>query len=245
MSIYKTILAKKAKHQKQFALLIDPDKTDAAKLNLLLKTAQKSAADYIFIGGSFLTNDSFCNCVRFVKDSCDIPVILFPGSNLQICHDADAILFLSLISGRNPEMLIGNHVIAAPYLQKSPIEIISTGYLLIDSGRTTTAVYMSNTTPIPYEKDDIAGYTALAGEMLGMKMIYADAGSGALKPVSESMISSVSKNISIPLIAGGGIRTPEQAVKACKAGADIIVVGNAIEKNSKLITSISAAIHKI
>jgi phosphoglycerol geranylgeranyltransferase len=245
MSIYKTILKHKSNNQKQFAILIDPDKSDAAKLDGLIKSSVKNKVDYLFVGGSFLTNDSFCSCVRFIKDSCDLPVILFPGSSLQICNDADAIFFLSLISGRNPEMLIGNHVIAAPYLKRSPLEIISTGYMLVDTGNTTTAAYMSNTKPIPYDKNDIAAYTALAGEMLGMKIIYIDGGSGAQKPVSGAMIAAVSENISIPLIAGGGIKTAQHAAAACKAGADIIVVGNAIEKDPKLIASISNSIHKL
>jgi phosphoglycerol geranylgeranyltransferase len=244
MSIYKTIINNKNKGKKQFALLIDPDKIEVPKLKLLLENSQKALVDYFFVGGSFLTNSDFSGCIRFIKDYSSIPVVIFPGTNLQISEDADAILFLSLISGRNPEMLIGNHVIAAPYLKRSSLEIISTGYMLIDSGKSTTASYMSNSSPIPHDKNDIALYTAIAGEMLGMKLIYLDAGSGAINPVSADMIKTVSKDISIPLLAGGGIKTPQQAANSCKAGADIIVVGNAIEKDIKLITSIANAIHK-
>ena len=133
-----------------------------------------------------------------IKHNCKIPVVLFPGNAMQINNKADGILFLSLISGRNPEMLIGNHVITAPFLKESEIEVLSTGYMLIDSGKATSVSYMSNTTPIPHEKNDIAVCTALAGEMLGLKMIYMDGGSGAINIVSEKMISSVAKNINIP-----------------------------------------------
>lgn len=245
MSIFKTIISNKSKGKKQFALLIDPDKIEVPQLKSLLETSQKVSVDYLFVGGSFLTNDNFSGCIKFIKDYSNIPVVIFPGSCFQISEDADAILLLSLISGRNPEMLIGNHVIAAPYLKKSTLEIISTGYMLIESGHTTTVAYISNSAPIPYDKNDIAVYTAIAGEMLGMKMIYIDAGSGAQKPVSEAMIKAVRNELSIPLIVGGGIKTPQQAVKSCKAGADIIVVGNAIEKNSKLISSISESIHNV
>lgn len=243
MKIYKSILDNR-KTQKQFALLIDPDKINNKKLIELVKTSQKVKVDYFFVGGSFLTNDNFLNCLDLIKNNSSIPVILFPGSTLQISDKADAILFLSLISGRNPDMLIGNHVLAAPYLKNSSLEIIPTGYILIDSGITTTAVYMSNANPIPYEKNDIALYTALAGQMLGLKLIYLDAGSGAAKPVSESMISSVKENIDIPLIVGGGIRSTKNAVNACKAGADLIVVGNAIEKEPDLLSTLSDAIHR-
>ena len=164
---------------------------------------------------------------------------------MQVNNKADGILFLSLISGRNPEMLIGNHVITAPFLKESEVEVLSTGYMLIDSGKATSASYMSNTTPIPHDKDDIAVCTAIAGEMLGLKMIHMDGGSGAINTVSEKMITSVANNIDVPLIVGGGIKSAKQAKEKCKAGADIIVVGNAIEKDSALIKEIADAIHNI
>ncbi len=245
MKIYNTILKKSSRKEKQFAVLIDPDKTNDKKLESIVKTAQKAEVDYFFVGGSFLTNDNFCNCIQIIKNSSSIPAIIFPGSTFQISDTADAILFLSLISGRNPEMLIGNHVLAAPYLKDSKLEIIPTGYMLIESGKSTTALYISNTFPIPHDKNDIAAYTAIAGEMLGLKIIYLDGGSGALNPVSESMIQTVKENINVPLFVGGGIRTKEQAVKSCKAGADIIVIGNSIEKDPKVITAISDAVHKL
>ncbi|MEI8201929.1 MAG: geranylgeranylglyceryl/heptaprenylglyceryl phosphate synthase [Bacteroidota bacterium] len=228
--------------RKQFAVLIDPDKYNAADITGLLQYAQDGLIDYFFVGGSLLTEDYLEKWITLIKNNTQIPVILFPGNTLQICPKADAILFLSLISGRNPEMLIGKHVIAAPYLKSTTLKIIPTGYMLIDSGKQTAASYMSNSQPIPADKHDIAVCTAMAGEMLGLKVIYMDAGSGAINPVSEMMIREVRKHISVPLIIGGGIDSPEKAQTACSAGADIIVVGNAIEKNPNIITSISTII---
>ena len=179
-----------------------------------------------------------------IKKTTDIPMILFPGNSFQLSYKADGLLFLSLISGRNADLLIGKHVITAPFLKISPLEIMSTGYMLIDGGISTTVQYMSNTIPIPSTKDDIAVCTAMAGELLGLKMIYLDAGSGAQKPVSTSMIDAVSTAIDIPLIVGGGIRTPQKAYENVKAGADVIVVGNAIEKDPQLIIDMAAAVHE-
>jgi phosphoglycerol geranylgeranyltransferase len=164
---------------------------------------------------------------------------------MQISEKADGLLFLSLISGRNPEMLIGRHVLAAPVLKRTNLEIISTGYMLIDSGSPTSVSYMSGTVPIPHDKEDIAVCTAMAGEMLGMKLIYLDAGSGARFTVSNNMIEEVKKNTGIPLIVGGGIRTAEKAIEICQAGADIIVIGNALEKDPERITDISSAVHAL
>jgi phosphoglycerol geranylgeranyltransferase len=239
MSLYATIQKNKNKGKKLFAVLIDPDKFSAD----ILRIAEASKVDLLLVGGSLLTNGNFASCIRTIKNSTKIPVLIFPGNSLQISSEADAILLLSLISGRNPDLLIGKHVIAAPMLRKSGLEIIPTGYMLIDSGRQTTALYMSATNPVPYDKDDIATCTAMAGEMLGLKMIYMDAGSGAEKTVSAAMIRAVRKELSVPLIIGGGINTPGKAIMACKAGADIVVVGNAIEKNKKIIASMADAIH--
>jgi putative glycerol-1-phosphate prenyltransferase len=172
-------------------------------------------------------------------------VVIFPGSISQICPEADAILNLCLISGRNPEFLIGQHVIAAPALKASGLEILPTGYMLIESGRQTTASYISGTTPLPHDKDDIAMCTAMAGEMLGLRMIYMDGGSGALNTVSDSMIHKVKKHVSVPLIVGGGIRDVATALKICKAGADVIVIGNAAQDDTSLIKKITKAIHSI
>jgi putative glycerol-1-phosphate prenyltransferase len=183
--------------------------------------------------------------VQQIKRNCDIPVILFPGSPSQVSRFADALLYLSVISGRNPELLIGQHVISAPFVKQSGLEIISTGYMVIDGGAPTTVSYISNTAPIPADKNEIAMCTAMAGEMLGMKLIYMDAGSGARRPITESMIEKVSQVIETPLVIGGGITNPEKAYLNCKAGADVIVIGNAIEKDASLIKEMAAAIHSV
>lgn len=239
MHIYTQISEKK---EKQFAILVDPEQCHERILKDLVSLAAVAAVDFIMVGGSLLVNDHLDKCLRLIKSETKLPVILFPGSELQINGRADAIMLLSLISGRNPELLIGKHVLAAPYLRASGLEILPTGYMLIESGNSTTALYMSNTIPIPREKNDIAVCTAMAGEMLGLKIIYMDAGSGAARPITASMISSVKEKISIPLIVGGGIRTPETAHESSKAGADVIVVGTAIENDMQLMREISAAV---
>lgn len=243
MSIYEKIRINN--HRKTFAVLIDPDKYDKKGLDLVISSADDNHVDFILVGGSLLTYDHLDETLQAIKARVNIPVILFPGSILQINEKADALLLLSLISGRNPDMLIGKHVIAAPYLKKSKLEILPTGYMLIESGPVTTAQYISNTLPIPRLKDDIAICTAMAGEMLGLRLIYMDAGSGAELPISASMIKKVKESISIPLIVGGGIRTPEQALAGCEAGADMIVVGNAIEKDYSCLKEIAHAIHSL
>ncbi len=242
MSIYKSIAEKKANGEKSLAILIDPDRLRLQNLDRVIKISLKAGVDYFFIGGSLIVNDMLDAVLSRIKESCDIPMILFPGNSFQLSYKADALLFLSLISGRNAELLIGKHVITAPYLKMSPLEIISTGYMLIDGGVSSTVHYMSNTSPIPHAKDDIAMCTAMAGEMLGMKLMYLDAGSGAKNPVSKSMIENVSGAIQIPLIVGGGIRTPEKAKENVNAGADVIVTGNAIEKDPQLIFEMAMAI---
>ena len=245
MVIYSQIIESKKKGRKLFSILIDPDKQTEESLLQIIEQAKLANVDLFFIGGSLLSNNSLDFCISIIKQNCKIPLVLFPGNAMQVNNKADGILFLSLISGRNPEMLIGNHVITAPILKEFDIEVLSTGYMLIDSGKATTVSYMSNTTPIPHDKDDIAVCTAIAGEMLGLKMIYLDGGSGAINTVSDKMIISVAKNINIPLIIGGGINSAEKAQEKCKAGADIIVVGNAIEKENGLIKEIANAIHNI
>ena len=191
MSIFTTITDKKNNSVKQFAVLVDPDKPDNSQIEAISKLSSDAGVDYFFVGGSLLSKNSLDNCIKILKANSSIPVIIFPGNNLQISSYADAILFLSLISGRNPDLLIGNHVIAAPYIKESGLEVIPTAYMLIDSGKPTSALYMSNTMPIPADKSDIAACTAMAGEMLGLKMIYLDAGSGAINPISAKMIESV------------------------------------------------------
>ena len=184
-------------------------------------------------------------CLQLIKKNCSIPTVLFPGSPSQVSKYADALLYLSLISGRNAELLIGQHVVSAPMVKKSGLEVMSTGYMVVDGGAQTTVSYISNSSPLPSDKSEIAVCTALAGEMLGMKLIYMDAGSGAKNPISETMITKVAQSISVPLIVGGGIIDPEKAYLNCKAGADVIVVGNAIEKDSSLIREMAAAVHSV
>lgn len=220
------------------AVLIDPDKTgDEDSLLLFLKKCGEAKVDFIFVGGSLLIDGSIEITLSYIKKNSAIPVLIFPGDVLQLSPNADALLLLSLISGRNAELLIGKQVIAAPYIKRSGIESIATGYMLIDCGKATTASYISQTLPIPYDKSEIAGVTALTGEMMGLKIIYADGGSGAAQPVHENMIRVISQNISVPLIVGGGIINFEQAEKAWNAGADVVVIGTAFEKNPDLITS--------
>jgi phosphoglycerol geranylgeranyltransferase len=241
--IYNALLHAKVEGRKYFAILIDPDKLKISRIDKIIELAVRAKADCFFLGGSLIVNDVLDDAILRIKAACNIPIILFPGSSRQLSYKADALLFLSLISGRNPELLIGKHVESAPFLKISPLEIISTGYMLIDGGVATSVSYMSNTYPIPATKDDIAVCTAIAGEMLGLKLIYMDAGSGAKNPVSTSMIEAVSGAIDIPLIVGGGISTPEKARANVEAGANIVVVGNAIEKDPMLIEDIAAAVH--
>ncbi|GAB4250341.1 MAG: geranylgeranylglyceryl/heptaprenylglyceryl phosphate synthase [Vicingaceae bacterium] len=234
-SIYTQILSNTKKNKKQLAVLIDPDKQNTKELDGLIEKANKYKLDFWLVGGSLLVSGDLDETVKYLKNKSEIPVILFPGSPNQISKYADGILFLSLISGRNPEMLIGNHVIAAPYIKKTNLEVLSTGYLIIDAGKQTTASYISNSTPIPQNKPEIAACTALAGQYLGLKNIYLDAGSGAQQPVSNEIIKEVKKVIDIPLIVGGGIKNKNQIENAYKAGADIVVIGNALEKNDSLL----------
>lgn len=215
--------------KKQIAVLIDPDKTDTGKIQRLVLAAEKASVDFFLVGGSLLLKNSLEETVAAIKKYSKKKVYLFPGNPMQITPQADGILLLSLISGRNAELLIGAHVQAAPLLKQSRLNIIPTGYMLIESGRPTTVSYISNTTPIPADKPEIAACTALAGEQLGLKTIYLEAGSGAQNPVSKEMIKAVRKMIKIPLIVGGGIRSAAQAEQAFSAGADIVVIGTAIE----------------
>lgn len=243
--LYQQLLDKKRKGQKSFAVLIDPDKVNDTKLDQLTSLAVAANVDYLFVGGSLVISNHLDKVVQRIKGNCGLPVILFPGSPSQISVHADGLLYLSLISGRNPELLIGQHVISAAAVKQSGLEILSTGYMVVDGGAPTTVSYISNAAPIPADKNEIAMCTAMAGEMLGMKIIYMDAGSGAKRPVSESMIEHVADSIAIPLVVGGGITSPEKAYRNCKAGADVLVIGNAIEKDPSLVMEMSAAIHAV
>jgi phosphoglycerol geranylgeranyltransferase len=244
-SLYSDLVFRKRSRRKSFALLIDPDKVDAAKTDSLIQLAVKARVDYLLVGGSLVVSDHLDQVVLQIKTQCEIPVILFPGTPSQVSTHADALLYLSLISGRNPELLIGQHVISAPAVRKSGLEIMSTGYMVIDGGAPTTVSYISNALPIPSDKNEIALCTAMAGEMLGMKLIYMDAGSGARRPISSEMIECVSASIEIPLIIGGGIQNPEKVYLNARAGADLIVVGNAIEKDASLLAEMAAALHSV
>jgi putative glycerol-1-phosphate prenyltransferase len=243
--IIKALTEKKKTGKKSFAVLIDPDKVNALILDEIIELSVAAKVDYLLVGGSLVISNYLDECVQHIKQNCDLPVILFPGSPTQVSKYADALLYLSLISGRNPELLIGQHVVSAPFVKQSGLEIMPTGYIVIDGGAPTTVSYISNASPIPADKNEIAMCTAMAGEMLGMKLIYMDAGSGAKRPITESMIKLVADNIEAPLIVGGGIIHPEKAYLNCKAGADVIVVGNAIEKDASLIKEMSDAIHSI
>jgi putative glycerol-1-phosphate prenyltransferase len=244
-TIYNLIATKKKEGSKSFAVLIDPDKINHVVLDDLISLAVVAHVDFLLVGGSLVISNHLDACVQHIKQHCNIPVILFPGSPSQISKYADALLYLSLISGRNPELLIGQHVVSAPFVRQSGLELMPTGYIVVDGGAPTTVSYISNATPVPADKNEIAMCTAMAGEMLGMKLIYMDAGSGAKRPITESMIKAVAEHIQVPLIVGGGITDPEKAYLNCKAGADVIVVGNAIEKDASLIKEMSDAVHSV
>ncbi len=229
--------------KKKLAVLIDPDKMRLGKLDQIIDLSVHCKVDYFFIGGSLIVNSQLDQCLQMIRKRCHIPLILFPGNSYQLSYHADAILFLSLVSGRNPDLLIGQHVIAAPYLKLSALEILPTGYMLIDGGVGTTVLYMSNTSPIPANKSDIAVCTAMAAEMLGLRLLFMDAGSGATEPISTDMIAAVRGAISIPIIVGGGIRSAEKVKENLAAGADVIVIGNAFEHDPSLMIDIAATIH--
>lgn len=232
----------KKAQKKQLAVLIDPDNQSPEMLIDFVKRADECGASYFFIGGSLMISNDLEESILAVKSATSKPVILFPGSPLQINDKADAILLLSLISGRNAEMLIGHHVVAAPTLRRADLEVLSTGYILVDGGRQTTASFMSGTTPIPSDKPDIAMATAMAGEMLGLKLIYMDAGSGAQQRINGEMIKKVAGAINIPLIVGGGMRTVEDVQACFDSGADIAVVGNALESNPEFLNDLASII---
>ncbi|NLK92787.1 MAG: geranylgeranylglyceryl/heptaprenylglyceryl phosphate synthase [Bacteroidales bacterium] len=227
---YQDSIHKKSVNQKQLALLVDPDKYSQESLALFVELAKETLPDCIMVGGSLVAG-SVEQVVQYIKLHTNIPVVLFPGNNHQLCNEADALLLLSLLSGRNADFLIGQHVVAAKAIRDSGIESISTGYILIDGGCSTSVEYMSNTKPIPRDKVEIIVATAIAGELIGNRMVYLEAGSGAINPVSKEAIQAVRQAISLPIIVGGGIRTVEQAKDAYLAGADMIVVGNALEKD--------------
>lgn len=235
----------KVANQKQLAVLVDPDKGSPQSWAHLAALADANGVDFFLVGGSLLVHQRLEDCVSTLKKHSNIPVILFPGSPAQLTPLADGILLLSLISGRNADLLIGQHVQAAATLKTSGLQILPTGYVLIDGGAPTTVSYISNTLPIPANKPEIAAVTALAGEQLGLKLIYLEAGSGAENPVPQEMIKAVSKQLDVPLIVGGGIRNGETAYQACQAGADVIVIGTAFEQQPELLPEIASAVKAV
>ena len=226
-------------------MLLDPDKIELHLLPEQLKRIESAGVDFLFVGGSLVDGITFNEVVTEIKKHSSLPVVIFPGSSFQISESADAILFLSLISGRNPEYLIGQQVIAAPYIKRLGLPSIATGYILVDCGSETTASYISNTKPIPYNKPQIAAATALAGEMLGHDIMYLDGGSGAKMPISGAIISQVKSTIDIPLIVGGGIRTKEAIVSAFSSGANVVVIGTAIEESEGFLNEIASIKHSV
>lgn len=230
--------------KKTISVLLDPDKIEQNTLVHLLTRTVEYPIDFFLVGGSLVSDYQHKELIALIRSYTNTPIILFPGNPLHIEASADAILFLSLISGRNPEFLIGQHVIAAPLLKKSGLEILPTGYMLVDSGTQTTVSYISGTMPLPHDKPSVAACTAMAGEMLGLQLMYLDAGSGARRPVSPEMIAAVRAVIDLPLIVGGGINSGEKAYQALKAGADMIVVGNGIEQDPELLPQLSTVIQE-
>jgi putative glycerol-1-phosphate prenyltransferase len=236
--IYQNLLLAKKQGRKLLAILLDPDKISLSKLSDTLAKINSSTVDYIFVGGSTVEKGVTDELVYRLKKETRIPVILFPGHYSQITSHADAILFLSLISGRNPEYLISQQVKAVPMIKRSGLEVIPTGYILIDGGKESSVQKISETEPIkPLDLEEIT-HTACAGMYMGKKIIYLEAGSGALAPVSASIIKSVKENISIPLIVGGGIRSENEMRRAFENGADLVVIGTAFEENNNLLNKI-------
>lgn len=241
MNIKQQLQQLKKEGKKAFAVLIDPDDIQPEKIVELAKRCNAAHVDLVLFGGSLMLSDHMELCINAFKSVSAIPVILFPGSPAQVCKAADALLFLSLVSGRNAELLIGQQVVSAPIVKASGLEVLSTGYILVDGGVPTTVSYMSHSAPVPRNKPDIALCTAWAAELMGQSIIYMDAGSGAQYPISTEMIRKVSRNIEIPLIVGGGIKDVQGVRDAFEAGAQVVVVGNAIEKDFSLVEEMSAA----
>lgn len=239
--IYQSLCGLKQSGRSGFAVLADPDKMHPQDMPGLASRCNEAGVDFLLVGGSLVLAHQMDACIKQFKAESDIPVLLFPGNPAQVSPYADALLYLSLISGRNPDLLIGQHVISAPAVKASGLEVISTGYIVVDGGVPTAVSYMSHSAPIPANKPDIALCTAWAGELQGKHVIYMDAGSGAKYPISEEMIHKVSANIALPMFVGGGIQTPEKVYLNCKAGASVVVVGNAIEKDLSLIKELAQA----
>ena len=247
MTTFQRLLKIRQERGAGYLVLIDPDKNDKGKLPSFVREATEAGIDGFLVGGSLMLTNEFEAHLQTIKRNTTLPVLIFPGSLLQVSSIADAILFLILISGRNAEHLIGNQVIAAPIIKKTGLEAISTGYMLIEAGKTTSAEFMSNTKPIPRNKPDIALAHALAAELIGMKMLYLDAGSGADASVPDEMIRAISGSCTLPMIVGGGIRTPEEARKKAEAGASFVVTGTVTEQNNhgSFVRELAEAVHSL
>ena len=245
VNAFDRIMATRKTRGAGFWVLIDPDRTPPVEAAARAADAERAGADVILVGSSLLISDTFGDAVREIRSAVKLPVIIFPGSTAQISAEADAILFLSLVSGRNPDLLIGQHVRAAPAIKAIGLEPIPTAYMLVESGTLTTIEYISDTKPIPRQKPDIAMAHALAAEYMGMRLVYLDGGSGAKEPVPTEMIRACYEYITLPLIVGGGIRSGEAAQAAVQAGASFVVVGNALEKTGgrSLLTELADAVH--
>jgi phosphoglycerol geranylgeranyltransferase len=243
MSIYQKLLHIKDEKGAGFLVLLDPDRMSVPEIVKLAKKSERGGADGFLVGSSFLLSTRFDEAVKEIKASVNVPVIIFPGNANQVSRYADAILFLSLLSGRNPHLLIGEQVKAAPAIKEFGLEPIPTGYLLIESGGPTSVQFMSQTQPIPKNKPDIAKAHALAAEYLGMKLVFLEAGSGAENPVPDEIVHEVRGFISIPIIVGGGIKDPEIARNKVKNGASFVVIGNCLEKDDSVIKEFVEAIH--
>lgn len=242
-NIYNEILKSKKEKKKLLAILLDPDKISKDSLQSIIPKINQSPATHIFIGGSLVLTNTIDGIIRELKQKTTLPVLLFPGNPSQISIEAHGILFLTLLSGRNPDFLIEHQVKAAPILKKTNLEIISTGYILIDGGNQTAVASVSKTIPLPRHNSDIAVATALAGEFLGNKLVYLEAGSGAKLSVPLETISLVSKNIEIPLIVGGGIKDIQGIEDAYAAGADLVVIGTAFENDSNFFINSNLMLH--
>jgi putative glycerol-1-phosphate prenyltransferase len=241
-SLYDALTERRKHGHKSLAVLLDPDNLDEASCQHILALSTQHVVDYFFVGGSLVMTSHQAALIRLLKSRSSVPVLLFPSHSLHLDSQADGILLLSLISGRNPDFLIGQHVVAAPLLRQSNLEILPTGYMLVDTGRQTTASYMSGTTPLPHDKPTIAACTAMAGEMLGLRLMYLDGGSGAQHPVSPAMIQAVRQAVETPIIVGGGINTAEKVQNALNAGADVVVIGNQIEKDPDFLGQVSKVV---
>jgi len=243
MSVYQKLINIKEKKGAGFLVLLDPDRLSIPEIVELAKKSEEGGADGFLVGSSLLLSSRFDESIKQIRSNVNLPVIIFPGNANQVSRYADAILFLSLISGRNPHLLIGEQVKAAPMIKEFGLEPIPTGYLIIESGKATSVQFMSDTQPIPKDKPDIAKAHALAAEYLGMKFVFLEAGSGAESPVPDLVTREIRDFISIPIIVGGGIKEPDAAYRKVKCGASFVVIGNALEKDDSIIKEFAEAIH--